>query len=186
MINFSKQHTLANSYTFKGKGLHTGLSVTMTIKPAKPNTGVLFHRVDLGPDAYINAVSDYVTTTSRGTTLEKGQVKISTLEHLMATLYGMHIDNVLVEIDAPEVPILDGSAKFFADAIAADGIVEQDAERKYLEIKEKICFRDDATGSEIVILPYDSLAVNLMIDLTQRSWEISMQDSTSTWILQRR
>ena len=69
MINFSKQHTLANSYTFKGKGLHTGLSVTMTIKPAKPNTGVLFHRVDLGPDAYINAVSDYVTTTSRGYSL---------------------------------------------------------------------------------------------------------------------
>ena len=168
MINYTKQHTLARSYTFKGKGLHTGVSVTMTINPAGPDTGVVFHRVDLGPDACIQAVSDYVTTTSRGTTLEKGQVKISTLEHLMATFYGMHIDNVLVEIDAPEVPILDGSAKYFAEAISADGIVEQDAERRYLEIKEKIYFRDEQTGSEIVILPYDSLAVNLMIDFNSK------------------
>ena len=98
----SKQHTLKCKYTFKGKGLHTGKNVTMVLEPAPVNHGIKFKRVDLGEDAVIDAIVDYVTTTARGTTLEKGEVKISTLEHLMATFSGLGIDNALVSIDAQE------------------------------------------------------------------------------------
>ena len=163
-----KQHTLKCKYTFTGKGLHTGRNVTMTIEPAPVNHGIKFRRVDLGEDAVIDALVDYVTTTARGTTLEKGDVKISTLEHLMATFSGLGIDNVLVNIDAQEVPILDGSAKPYVEAICADGIVEQDAERKYLELKEKVVYRDEKTGSEIIIMPDDHFSVDLMIDFNSK------------------
>ena len=163
-----KQHTLKCKYTFTGKGLHTGRNVTMTIEPAPANHGIKFRRVDLGEDAVIDALVDYVTTTARGTTLEKGDVKISTLEHLMATFSGLGIDNALVNIDAQEVPILDGSAKPYVDAICADGIVEQDAERRYVELKEKVVYRDEKTGSEIIIMPDDHFSVDLMIDFNSK------------------
>ena len=163
-----KQHTLKCKYTFKGKGLHTGRNVTMTIEPAPANHGIKFRRVDLGEDAVIDASVDYVTTTARGTTLEKGDVKISTLEHLMATFSGLGIDNALVNIDAQEVPILDGSAKPYVDAICADGVVEQDAQRNYVELKEKIVYRDEKTGSEIIIMPDDHFSVDLMIDFNSK------------------
>ena len=133
-----KQHTLKCKYTFEGKGLHTGRNVTMTLEPAPAGHGIKFKRVDLGEDAIIDALVDYVTTTARGTTLEKGEVKISTLEHLMATFNGLGVDNALVSIDAQEVPILDGSAKPYVEAICRDGLVEQDAPRKYIELKEKV------------------------------------------------
>ncbi len=162
------QHTLKCKYTFTGKGLHTGRNVTMTIEPAPVNHGIKFRRVDLGEDAVIDALVDYVTTTARGTTLEKGDVKISTLEHLMATFSGLGIDNALVNIDAQEVPILDGSAKPYVDAICADGIVEQDAERRYVELKEKVVYRDEKTGSEIIIMPDDHFSVDLMIDFNSK------------------
>ncbi len=162
------QHTLKCKYIFTGKGLHTGRNVTMTIEPAPVNHGIKFRRVDLGEDAVIDALVDYVTTTARGTTLEKGDVKISTLEHLMATFSGLGIDNALVNIDAQEVPILDGSAKPYVDAICADGIVEQDAERRYVELKEKVVYRDEKTGSEIIIMPDDHFSVDLMIDFNSK------------------
>lgn len=162
------QHTLKCKYTFTGKGLHTGRNVTMTIEPAPVDHGIKFRRVDLGEDAVIDALVDYVTTTARGTTLEKGDVKISTLEHLMATFSGLGIDNALVNIDAQEVPILDGSAKPYVDAICADGIVEQDAPRKYVELKEKVVYRDEKTGSEIIIMPDDHFSVDLMIDFNSK------------------
>lgn len=162
------QHTLKCKYTFTGKGLHTGRNVTMTIEPAPANHGIKFRRVDLGEDAVIDALVDYVTTTARGTTLEKGDIKISTLEHLMATFSGLGIDNVLVNIDAQEVPILDGSAKPYVEAICADGIVEQDAPRKYVELKEKVVYRDEKTGSEIIIMPDDHFSVDLMIDFNSK------------------
>ena len=126
-----KQHTLKGKYTFSGKGLHTGQKVTMTLEPAPVDFGIKFKRVDLGEDALIDACVDYVTTTSRGTTLEKGEVKISTLEHLMATLNGLNIDNVLISIDAQEVPILDGSALPYVSEIVKDGLQEQDAPRRF-------------------------------------------------------
>ena len=162
------QHTLKCKYTFTGKGLHTGRNVTMTIEPAPVNHGIKFRRVDLGEDAVIDALVDYVTTTARGTTLEKGDVKISTLEHLMATFSGLGVDNALVNIDAQEVPILDGSAKPYVDAICADGLVEQDAERRYVELKEKVVYRDEKSGSEIIIMPDDHFSVDLMIDFNSK------------------
>ena len=163
-----KQHTLKCKYTFEGKGLHTGRNVTMTLEPAPAGHGIKFKRVDLGEDAIIDALVDYVTTTARGTTLENGEVKISTLEHLMATFNGLGVDNALVSIDAQEVPILDGSAKPYVEAICRDGLVEQDAPRKYIELKEKIVYKDEKSGSEIVIMPDDHFSVDLMIDFNSK------------------
>ena len=163
-----KQHTLKCKYTFKGKGLHTGRNVTMVLEPAPAGHGIKFRRTDLGDDAVIDALVDYVTTTARGTTLEKGDMKISTLEHLMATFNGLGVDNALVSIDAQEVPILDGSAKPYVDAICKDGLVEQDAPRKYVEFKEKIVYKDEKSGSEIVIMPDDHFSVDLMIDFNSK------------------
>lgn len=163
-----KQHTLKCKYTFKGKGLHTGRNVTMVLEPAPAGHGIKFRRTDLGDDAVIDALVDYVTTTARGTTLEKGDVKISTLEHLMATFNGLGVDNAIVSIDAQEVPILDGSAKPYVDAICKDGLEEQDAPRKYVEFKEKIVYKDEKSGSEIVIMPDDHFSVDLMIDFNSK------------------
>lgn len=163
-----KQHTLKCKYTFKGKGLHTGRNVTMVIEPAPAGHGIKFKRTDIGEDAVIDALVDYVTTTARGTTLEKGEVKISTLEHLMATFNGLGVDNALVSIDAQEVPILDGSAKPYVDAICKDGLQEQDAPRRYIEVKEKIVYKDEKSGSEIVIMPDDHFSVDLMIDFNSK------------------
>lgn len=163
-----KQHTLKCKYTFKGKGLHTGRNVTMVIEPAPAGHGIKFKRTDIGEDAVIDALVDYVTTTARGTTLEKGEVKISTLEHLMATFNGLSVDNALVSIDAQEVPILDGSAKPYVDAICKDGLQEQDAPRRYIEVKEKIVYKDEKSGSEIVIMPDDHFSVDLMIDFNSK------------------
>lgn len=162
------QHTLKNTYTFKGKGLHTGKTANMTIEPAPENFGIKFRRTDLGEDAVIEALVDYVTTTARGTTLEKGEVKISTLEHLMAALYGLGVDNALINIDSQEVPILDGSSRPYVQQIAADGLQEQNAKRVYIRLKEKIVYRDEQTGSEIVIMPDDHFSVDLMIDYNSR------------------
>jgi UDP-3-O-[3-hydroxymyristoyl] N-acetylglucosamine deacetylase/3-hydroxyacyl-[acyl-carrier-protein] dehydratase len=165
---FIKQHTLRRKYHFSGKGLHTGKHVDMTIEPAPVNFGIKFKRTDLGEDAIIAALTDYVSTTSRGTTIEKGDIKVSTLEHLMAAFYGLQIDNALVSLDSGEVPILDGSASYYVKEICKDGILEQDADRKYLEIDHKVFFRDEKTGSEITIMPDDAFSVDLMIDYNSR------------------
>lgn len=162
------QHTLKNKYTFVGKGLHTGKTVNMTIEPAPENFGIKFKRTDIGEDAVIEALVDYVTTTARGTTLEKGEVKISTLEHLMAALYGLGVDNALICIDSQEVPILDGSSKPYVQQICKDGLREQDAKRIYIELKEKIVYLDEQTGSEIIIMPDDHFSVDLMIDYNSK------------------
>ncbi len=164
----NRQHTIKCKYTFKGKGLHTGKTVTMTLEPAQANSGIRFRRVDLGEDAIIEAVAEHVTTTARGTTLEKGDVKISTLEHLMATLTGLGIDNILVNIDSQEVPILDGSAKPYIEAICKDGLAEQDEPRKYFEPKEKILYKDEKTGSEIILMPDDHFSADVMIDFNSK------------------
>lgn len=162
------QHTLKNKYTFIGKGLHTGKTVNMTLEPAPENTGIRFRRIDLGEDEVIEAIVDYVTTTARGTTLEKGEVKISTLEHLMAALYGLGVDNAMISIDAQEVPILDGSSRPYVREICKDGLQEQNAKRIYIELKEKIVYTDEQTGSEIVIMPDDHFSVDLMIDYNSK------------------
>lgn len=163
-----KQHTLKNKYTFVGKGLHTGVTATMTVEPAPENFGIKFRRVDISEDAYIEALVDYVSTTARGTTLEKGDIKISTLEHLMAALVGLGVDNALVNIDAQEVPILDGSARPYINEFCKDGIQEQNADRVYYKIKEKVELKDEKSGSHIVIFPDDSFSVDLMIDYNSK------------------
>ena len=140
----------------------------MTLEPAPANHGIKFKRVDLGEDAVIDALVDYVTTTARGTTLEKGDVKISTLEHLMATFSGLGIDNALVNIDAQEVPILDGSAKPYIDAMWADGFEQQDAPRSFIELKDVVEMRNDETGSVVRIEPADEFSYDITVDFNSR------------------
>ncbi len=163
-----KQKTLKQTYTFTGKGLHTGLNVTMKVHPAGENHGIKFKRVDIEGEPEMDAVVDYVTTTSRGTTLECGEVKISTIEHIMSALSGLGIDNALIELDAPEAPILDGSAKEYAKAFTQDGLLEQEEDRKYFTVTEKIYYKDEKSGAEITILPDEEFSIDLMIDFNSK------------------
>jgi UDP-3-O-[3-hydroxymyristoyl] N-acetylglucosamine deacetylase/3-hydroxyacyl-[acyl-carrier-protein] dehydratase len=165
---YEKQHTLASEIKLTGKGLHTGLEVEMTVCPAEDNHGIKFQRTDIAEMPVIEAVADNVTATSRGTTLEKAGVKVSTIEHLMAALWTMGVDNAMVKINAPEVPILDGSARLYVKAISAAGLKTQEADRYYYEIKEKKVFRDESTGKEIIIYPDDHFSVNVTIDFNSK------------------
>lgn len=165
---YTNQHTLKHKYEFSGKGLHTGQKVNMRVEPAPENFGIQFKRADLGEDApLVEACVDFVSATSRGTTLDKGGIKILTLEHLMGALYAMHIDNVLITLDAPEVPILDGSAYYYAEAFAKDGLQEQNAPRKYLILDRKVVCRNEF-GSEMVVYPDDHFSVDVMIDFNSQ------------------
>ncbi len=159
-----KQKTLKQEFTLKGKGLHTGKDVTMTIKPASVNTGFVFVRVDLEGQPTIEADATYVTSTERGTVLEKKGVKIHTCEHILAALTGMDLDNVYIELNSSEPPIMDGSSKYFVEAIEEAGIVEQEADREYFVIKEIISYTDPETGSEITAIPSDQFEVTTMVD----------------------
>ncbi len=159
-----KQKTLASEYKLNGVGLHTGKQVSMTLKPAPVNTGFVFIRTDLEGTPHIEADANYVTSTERGTTIEKKGVRIHTTEHLLAALTGMDLDNVYIEIDNSEVPILDGSSKFFVEAIEKAGIVEQDEDREYYVVKDIVTFTDPETGSEITAIPSDEYQVTTMVD----------------------
>jgi UDP-3-O-[3-hydroxymyristoyl] N-acetylglucosamine deacetylase/3-hydroxyacyl-[acyl-carrier-protein] dehydratase len=163
-----KQHTLKSDIRLKGKGLHTGLNVELTICPANENYGIKFQRIDLPRQPVIDAVADNVTATSRGTTLEKDGVKVTTIEHLMASLWAMGVDNALIKVNAPEAPILDGSAIKYVEAINEAGLQEQEAECVYHSIKEKTVFRNEETGKEIVIYPDDKFSVNVTIDFNSK------------------
>lgn len=158
-----KQKTLAKEFSISGKGLHTSCPVKAVFKPAPVNHGFKFKRVDLEGQPILEADATLVGDTSRGTVLEKGEARLSTIEHALAALVGMDLDNVLIEIDNQEMPIMDGSAHYFVEAIAEAGVVEQDAEREYLEIKEKIVYKDPKTGSEIIALPDSDYSLNVMI-----------------------
>ena len=159
-----KQKTLKGEVSLQGIGLHTGRQVTLTMKPAKENTGFVFVRTDLEGRPQVEADVNYVTTTERGTTLEKLGVRIHTCEHLLAALVGCDIDNAFLEMDSAEPPILDGSSKFFVEAIEKAGILEQNADREYLIVKEVLNHVDPATGSEITIIPSDTYEVTTMVD----------------------
>ena len=158
-----KQKTLAKEFSISGKGLHTNCFVRMTFKPAPVNFGFKFKRVDLEEKPVIHASVEYVVDTSRGTVIEYNGARISTIEHCMAALTGLDLDNVLIEIDNEEVPILDGSARLFVQAIEEAGIVEQEAEREYFVITEPIVYKNDNTGSEIVALPDNDYNLNILI-----------------------
>ena len=158
------QKTLKEDISLSGVGLHTGKKVNLTIKPAKENTGFVFVRTDLEGNPQVEADVNYVTTTERGTTLEKLGVKIHTCEHLLAALVGMDIDNAILEMDAAEPPIMDGSSKFFIEAIEKVGVVEQNVAREYLVIKGVMNYTDPNTGSEITIIPSDTYEITTMVD----------------------
>ena len=159
-----KQKTIQNEISLKGVGLHTGKEVTMTFKPAPVNSGFTFVRVDLEGSPVIEADANYVVNTQRGTNLEKLGVKIQTSEHVLAAFVGCDVDNVIIELNASEPPIMDGSSKFFVEAIEKVGVVEQEAERYYYVVKEVISFTDETTGSEILVMPADDYQVTTMVD----------------------
>lgn len=158
-----KQKTLKNSFSLCGKGLHTGLKITATFKPAPENHGYKLQRIDLENKPIIDAVADNVTETQRGTVIEKNGVKVSTIEHGMAALYALGIDNCLIEVDGPEFPILDGSARYYAEAIEKAGTEEQNAVKDFYIIKSKIEFRDSKTGSSIIVLPDENFSLNVLV-----------------------
>lgn len=159
----TKQHTLKESFSLKGKGLHTGLSIEIKFNPAPENYGYKIKRVDLPGQPVIDALAENVKSTQRGTVLSKNDIQISTVEHALAALYAYEIDNCLIEVDAPEFPILDGSAIAYADEIERIGREKQNAERDYYIVKNKLEVKDEATGSCITVLPDDRFGVNVHI-----------------------
>ena len=162
--NEFKQTTIAKEVSLIGVGLHTGKNVTLTFKPAEANVGYAFVRVDLEGHPVIEADASYVTNTQRGTCLEKNGVTIQTCEHVLAALVGLEIDNVYLELNASEPPIMDGSSKFFVEALESAGIVELDAKREEYIIKEVISYKDEDSGSEITIIPSEDYQVTTMVD----------------------
>ncbi|WP_425596812.1 bifunctional UDP-3-O-[3-hydroxymyristoyl] N-acetylglucosamine deacetylase/3-hydroxyacyl-ACP dehydratase [Segatella buccae] len=158
----SKQRTLKGSFSLYGKGLHTGLSLTVTFNPAPENTGYKIQRIDLEDQPIIDAIAEKVVDTQRGTVLANGEARVSTVEHGMAALYALGIDNCLIQVNGPEFPILDGSAAMYVEKIQEIGIVEQNAEKDYYIIRHKLEVKDEDTGSTITILPDDQFSITAM------------------------
>lgn len=159
-----KQHTIKKSVTLSGVGLHTGVNVNMTFLPAKSNHGIKFQRIDLDGQPIVDADVDNVVDLSRGTTIEQNGARINTVEHTMAALVGMEIDNIIIQLDGPEPPIMDGSSKMFIDALEEAGTKEQNALRNFFTIPESIFYRDASRDVEIAALPLDDYRVTVMID----------------------
>ena len=160
----SKQKTIQKEISLSGVGLHTGKEVKLTFKPAPENNGYVFVRTDLEGNPIIEAKADYVIDTQRGTNLEKNGVRIHTSEHVLAAVVGLGIDNIIIEISAPEPPIMDGSSKYFIEALEKVGIEEQEAEIEEYVVKEVISYKDEITGSEIILMPSDEYEVTAMVD----------------------
>ena len=158
----SKQSTIGNSFTLSGKGLHTGLNIKVNFLPAEANTGIVFKRVDLEQQVEIPALATYVSATERGTVLKKDNASVSTIEHIMSAFMAHSIDNCIIEVDAPEVPILDGSAKFVVEAINKVGVKELNAERNYFEVTEEMTFTNGT--STIKLLPADEFCAEVTVD----------------------
>jgi len=157
------QRTLKRDFSVTGKGLHTGLQITATFLPAEPNTGYRFIRTDLEGRPIIPALADHVHQTERGTVLDKGGIVVSTIEHAMAALYAAEIDNCLIEINGPEMPILDGSASSFVAGIQEAGTIEQDWAKEYYIVRNRIEVSDPETGSSLIILPYDDFSITTLV-----------------------
>ena len=157
------QRTLKKDFSVAGKGLHTGLQITATFLPAEPNTGYRFIRTDLEGRPVIPALADHVHQTERGTVLDKGGVVVSTIEHAMAALYAAEIDNCLIEINGPEMPILDGSASAFVAGILEVGTIEQDWAKEYYIVRNRMEVTDPETGSSLIILPYDGFSITTLV-----------------------
>lgn len=164
----TKQQTLAAPISFSGKGLHTGVTVNMTVNPAADNNGIVFRRIDLEGTPTVPALCEYVTDTSRGTTIEKGAAKVSTIEHIISALWTMGVDNAVIDIDGPETPIMDGSAREYADKIQEVGLIEQKAARKYYEVTEKQVYTIPDKGVAIIIYPDDEFTVSVHVDYNSK------------------
>jgi len=159
-----KQHTILKPVSLKGVGIHTGQEVNLTFKPAKENQGYVFCRVDLPEKPLIEANINFVVNTDRGTNLDKNGIKIRTSEHVLAALVGMGIDNILIELDAPEPPIMDGSSKYFVEALKKAGLKKQDVNREEYVVKEPISYYDEDSGSDITVIPSENYEVTAMVD----------------------
>lgn len=163
-----KQHTITDSVSVSGNGLHTGAFVTIILKQAPVNSGIVFQRIDLTERPIIPADIDFVVDTARSTVIEKGGGRVSTVEHLMAAIAGLQIDNLLIEIDGPEVPILDGSSLPFVELIEKGIITEQNALRNYFEIPEAVHFRNDEKNIELAALPLNDYRLTVMVDFNSK------------------
>lgn len=159
----SKQSTIKQAFTLKGKGLHSGLEIVLTFLPAPENHGIKIKRVDLPEQPVMDAVAEYVAETTRGTVLKKGEMQVSTVEHALSALYALGIDNCMLEVDAPEFPILDGSAKYYVEQIQQVGIEAQSVEKDYYIVRKKIEYCIPETGAKITILPDDIFSVDVHI-----------------------
>lgn len=159
-----KQHTIKKPVSVKGIGLHSGKEVTLTFQPAPINHGYKFQRIDLEEKPLINADVNRVISTNRGTTIQESGAQVSTVEHALSALVGLQIDNILMQIDGPEAPILDGSAAEFVEVLQQAELEEQDAEREFFEVEKPISFRDEVTGTELLALPADNFEITTMID----------------------
>ncbi len=163
-----KQRTIQNEVSVESPGLHTGKFVKLTFRPAPENHGIKFRRIDIGEDAIVEADVKYVFSTNRSTSLSKKDIQIYTVEHVLSAARGLEVDNLLIDIDGPEVPIMDGSARKFIEALESAGFQEQQSERKYFEITETIRYTDEMTGTELVALPADEFQVTTMIDFNSQ------------------
>ena len=181
-FNPDKQHTLVMPVSISGTGLHSGINVDMTLKPANPGFGYQFQRTDLPDAPIIKADCDLVTDTSRGTTLEKGDCKVSTVEHILAALVGMGVDNCLIELNGPEIPIIDGSSEPFVEIIEKTGVIEQEAAKVWYTIDTNISYFDEVKKVEMTALPAINYQITTLIDFnspvlgTQHASLKSMKD----------
>ena len=160
----SNQRTLAAPITFSGKGLHTGELVTMTVRPAEAGSGIIFRRTDLKGTPTVAALAHNVCDTSRGTTIKDGKAKVSTIEHIMSALWTLGVDNALVDIDAPETPIMDGSAREYDSEILRVGTVEQSAPRRYFEVEEACAYEIAKKGVKVEVLPAEEFTIDITVD----------------------
>lgn len=159
-----KQTTISQPVSLSGKGLHTGKHVTVTFKPAPANHGIIFQRIDLPDKPFVRALIQNVFDTSRGTSIQENGAEVRTIEHLMAALAGMQIDNVIVEIDAEETPILDGSSRLYVEALQQINRIEQPAEREYYTVKEPVSFTSPENGIDMKIMPADDFRISVTVD----------------------
>ena len=164
----AKQQTLKAPISFSGTGLHTGVKVTMTVHPAPENSGIVFRRIDLEGKPEIPALCDYVTDTSRGTTIEKDGARVATIEHIMSALWTLGVDNATIDVDAGETPIMDGSAKEYAKTIVETGLQPQEAERTYYHVTEKMVYTIPEKGVAIILYPDDEFSVSLHVDYNSK------------------
>lgn len=181
-----KQNTLKEQFSLSGKGLHTGLNLTVTFMPARPNHGYRIQRVDMPGQPIMDAVAENVIDTQRGTVLGKGDMRCSTVEHAMAALYALGLDNVLIQVNGPEFPILDGSAEMYVQEIQRVGIQEQDAPKDYYYITKKMEFRDEDTGACITLLPDEDFSITSMISFESKvlSSQFATLDSMDKFVIE--